>query len=238
MLCLLAVWTRAPLDEAKRVPGRAQPQPRGGQRQSPCERLAGGQPRGFLALRQGRAGIDGFALVRRSADIVQKLAPGLEAAIDQAPGAQPLQGVRVVGQVVGLPADRPFPLQAQPGQVVEDRRLELGSRPRRVDILDAQYQPAIGLPRQRLSAQGRKSVAAVQPAGGGGGEAGDQFRLLNTFDVRSRLVGLAPAQHAEMFQHPAQEGFLAAEFRFQRAELNEAAHFRQPVSGAPGCDGR
>ena len=41
-----------------------------------------------------------------------------------------------------------------------------------------------------------------------------------------------------MFQHPAQKGFLAAQFGLQGAELNKAAHFRQAVGGAPGGDRR
>ena len=47
----------------------------------------------------------------------------------------------VLVEMRGLPPHRLLPLEAEPGEVFSDRRLELGPAARRVDVLDAQQEP-------------------------------------------------------------------------------------------------
>jgi hypothetical protein len=126
-------------EAAQRLVGRRQRQP-------PGEGLAALQPRGLFIGGEWRADIWAHWLMRRAADV--QLLAGLEAAIDQAALAQALDGPLVVGQVLGLPADRCLPLQSQPGQIFEDRRVVFRSAAGGVDVLDPQQEPAAGLARR------------------------------------------------------------------------------------------
>ena len=83
----------------------------------------------------------------------------------------------IVGQVIGLAAHRPVPVEAEPAEIVQDRRLELGPAAGRVDILDAQQEPAgIHRPRPVPPDQRRMRVAQMQKAGRAGRESRDGHR--------------------------------------------------------------
>lgn len=60
-----------------------------------------------------------------------------EAGIEKALRLQAPQGRRIVGEVVGLAAHRPLPIEPEPGQILVDADLELYPGAGAVDILDA-----------------------------------------------------------------------------------------------------
>ena len=90
----------AQFGEVQRLERRPERGAGGAERQPTGERLARRDAARLLGLRQGRAEIGGLRPVRRAADVVQNLAAGLEAAIDQAPSLQTLQRGGVVVQVL------------------------------------------------------------------------------------------------------------------------------------------
>jgi hypothetical protein len=92
--------------------------------------------------------------VRGAADVVQDLATGLEAAVDQAIASQPLQRGGVVGQVFRLAPDRGLPIEPEPGQVFVDRGLERGPAALGVDILDPENEAPAELARDLGGGQG------------------------------------------------------------------------------------
>ncbi len=98
---------------------------------------------------------------------------GAEAGIDQPPVLQNHERGPVIAYMLRLPAHRFLPRQPQPFQVFDDGGLELGPGTARVDVLDAQQQPAPRLFSLGVGEQRRVGVAQVQVTGGAGGEAGD-----------------------------------------------------------------
>ena len=70
----------------------------------------------------------------------------------------------VVVEMLGLPPHRLLPFEAEPGEVFVDRRLELRPAARRVDVLDAQQQPAAGRARHVEVQQRRQRMAEMQMA--------------------------------------------------------------------------
>ena len=75
-------------------------------------------------------------------DFGADLGAGAEAGVEHALLTQGLQGIGVVRHVLGLAAYRPVPVDAQPGEVLEDRLLEGRPAARTVDVLDAQQEAA------------------------------------------------------------------------------------------------
>ena len=66
-------------------------------------------------------------------------------------------------EMLGLPADGRLPSEAEPGQVLADRRLELGPAAGDVDVLDAQEEPA-ARPRREIGVEeSRIGVTEMQP---------------------------------------------------------------------------
>src|SRR4051812_17993230 len=123
---VLAVRPPALLAEPEAVPAiLAQGLARRVQRQPPSERLTRRQPPLFLCLGQGSPA-EHLALrplsrpVRGAGDLVQPLAAGAETAVDEPPGAQAVQRRPVVVKMLGLPAHRLLPIQAEPAQVLQD----------------------------------------------------------------------------------------------------------------------
>ena len=147
---------------------------RGIDRQPPGEGLELGQPAVFLVGMDRPAAERRDRTVRRAQRVLGQVPAGLEAAIDQAPRLQLLQRGLVVRQMLGLPAHRLFPGQAQPGEVVENRRLVFRAAACRVDVFEAQQEPPSGLLRRRIGGQGRKGVPAMQAARRRRGETGDE----------------------------------------------------------------
>ena len=134
------------------------------QRQPPGEGSLLGEQGGLLVRRRGGAPEHGpgpvlARPVRRRGDGVQHLAPGTEAAVEQALAAETGEGGVVVGHVLGLAAHRCGPSEAEPGQVLMDRRLEGWAAAGSVDVLDAQQEPATGCAGGVEGAEGRVGVA-------------------------------------------------------------------------------
>ena len=70
----------------------------------------------------------------------------------------------IVVEMLGLPPHRLLPVDAEPGEVLVDRRLELRPAARRVDVLDAQQQAPARRPRHVEIEQRREGVAEMQIA--------------------------------------------------------------------------
>ena len=73
-----------------------------------------------------------------------------------------------------LASDRLFPVQPQPGEVAEDRRLEGRPAAPDVDVFDPQQKTAARFPRRFEIDQRRKRVSEMQQAVGAGREAEDR----------------------------------------------------------------
>ena len=97
-------------------------------------------------------------------DQARNLGAALETRVDQTLRHQCFERIAVVGEMFGLPAHRGFPGDAEPGKVLIHRLLEFFPAPRRVDILDAQQEPAASLACQVEIQQRRKGVAKMQIA--------------------------------------------------------------------------
>ena len=98
-------------------------------------------------------------------------------------------------EAVALPEHRPVPLQAEPVQILDDRRLEFRPRPHPVDILD----PQEDAPARRLGGapveQGGEGVAAMQVAVRARREPEDAARC-------GRIAGFRPIQVAGSMDAP------------------------------------
>ncbi len=73
-----------------------------------------------------------------------------------------------------LETDRGFPLDSEPGEILEDL---FGVRTRaagRIDVLDAKEKPAAGFAGEGEGLQGGKGMPLVKQAGRTRGEAGDE----------------------------------------------------------------
>jgi len=77
----------------------------------------------------------------------------------------------MVGEILRLPAYRGFPGDAEPSQILINRVLKLRLASGRVDILDAQQEPAAGQARQIEIQECRKGMAEMQIAIGAWGKA-------------------------------------------------------------------
>ena len=68
----------------------------------------------------------------------------------------------VVGQMLGLHPHRPVPVEAQPGQILQDRGGEFRAAAGRIDVLQPQQEPPAGRPRAPPRDQRGERVAQVQ----------------------------------------------------------------------------
>src|SRR4029079_12212217 len=93
---------------------------------------------------------------------VRDLGPALEARERQAPRLKLFERRAVVIEMLGLPPHRALPRQAKPGEVLVDRRLELGPAAGRVDILHAPQEPPARRTRHVEIEQRRERVAEMQ----------------------------------------------------------------------------
>src|SRR5262249_15038420 len=113
--------------------------------------------------------------VRRFAgarDLRDDLGAGAEAGIEQAARFEPRERGAIIVHVLGLAAHRLLPGEAEPGEGLEDRRLEFRPAARAVDVLDAEQETAAGAGGSR-GEQRRVCVAEMQIPGRAGRETGD-----------------------------------------------------------------
>ena len=75
--------------------------------------------------------------------------------------------------MLGLAPHLAVPVEAEPFQIVQDRRLELALAAADVDVLDAHQEAAAGLARAMPAGPGRVGRAEMQLAGRAGGKARD-----------------------------------------------------------------
>ena len=135
-------------------------------------------PRPRLRARQPAAesGIDRpVRPVRRRAgafDLRPDLRPGAEAGIDRPHPVECLERPDVIVHMLGLAPDSGLPAEAEPFEVLVDRRFVFRPAAARVDILDAQQETA-ALPGERLREERRIGVSEVQQPRRARREAGD-----------------------------------------------------------------
>ena len=90
-------------------------------------------------------------------DEPRDLGASFEARKGQFARLQPHQRESVVIEVLGLPPHRPLPFDAEPREVLVNRRLELRPAARRVDVLDAQQEPpARGVRHLEIDQRGKR----------------------------------------------------------------------------------
>lgn len=85
-----------------------------------------------------------------------------ETGIDEALGFQLLQGRGVIGEMLGLAADRFLPVEAEPMQIVIESGFEFRATAGAVDVLDAQQKTPARFARGAMSEQGGMGVAEME----------------------------------------------------------------------------
>lgn len=90
---------------------------------------------------------------------------GAEAGIHEAAGAELIECCAVVRQMPRLDPDLAIPVEAQPGQVFEDRGSVFGAAAGGVDVLQPQKKAAAAIAGVAAGEQGAEGVAEVQVAG-------------------------------------------------------------------------
>ena len=93
--------------------------------------------------------------------------------IDQTHRLQSIERGAVGGEMLGLATRLSVPVEAEPEQILADRRFVLGPAAGGVDVLEAQQEAPAEAARQRMVEHRREGVAEVEEAVGAGGEAGD-----------------------------------------------------------------
>jgi hypothetical protein len=106
-------------------------------------------------------------------DLGEDVAPRAEAGIDETRRLEPRERGAVVVEMLRLPADGAVPREAEPGEVLENRGVELRPAPRAVDVLDAQEEPAVPRARLTLREQRRVGMPEMQVPARRRGEARD-----------------------------------------------------------------
>jgi hypothetical protein len=79
----------------------------------------------------------------------------------------------VVGEMFGLHPYVAVPIEAEPSEILQNRRSEFRAAAAAVDILDAQQKAPARRARRAPADQRRMGMAEMQIAGGAGREAGD-----------------------------------------------------------------
>jgi hypothetical protein len=111
-------------------------------------------------------------------DLVFDGASGAEAGINHLMVAEAVKGAGVVLQPVRLAECCSLPFEAQPLEVLFDKRIELRPDPGVIDVLKTQEGRSAFAIRQLAGHQGGIGVAKVQPAGGAGCKAGEHGKSL------------------------------------------------------------
>jgi hypothetical protein len=90
------------------------------------------------------------------------LAAAVETQIDQAHGFELIECGLIVREMLALAAYVLFPDDAEPVEVVVNRRLEFGPAARGIDVLDAQQKPSAELTRHVVIQERGISMAQMQ----------------------------------------------------------------------------
>jgi len=85
-----------------------------------------------------------------------------ETGIDETVGFQAFEGGGVIGEAIGLPTHRLFPVEAEPVEVVEDRALEFRLAARAVDVLDAEQEAAVSGAGRAMAEQRGMGMAEME----------------------------------------------------------------------------
>jgi hypothetical protein len=107
-------------------------------------------------------------------DVRQQFAAGPEIAIDEVAGDEVVEHARIVRHMLRLPSHRRFPFDPEPGEVLEDRRLEFRAAAAGVEILDPQEETSARRAGRIERGQRREGVPQMEEPGGRGREAGDE----------------------------------------------------------------
>ncbi len=99
------------------------------------------------------------------------------------------QGSLIVGEMLGLTAHRPFPVQSKPRQVVEQRPLEGRTAPLPVDVLEAHQKPPAASLGGMPGKQRRVGMTQMQRPGWAGREAGNDGQRRQGVPHGSRMTG-------------------------------------------------
>lgn len=102
---------------------------------------------------------------------VRDVGAGAEAWVEQAGLGEVVEGSAVFGEVLGLGADAVVPVEAEPGQVVDQGGGVFGAAAGGVDVLDAEEEAAFGLAGLGPGEEGGVGAAEVERAGRAGGES-------------------------------------------------------------------
>jgi len=125
--------------------------------------------------RAAGSGIEGRAIrialaARRAGD----LGTGAEAGIDEALARETRERRSIVAAMLALPAMGRGKAKPEPGEVVDDRRLETGLAARAVEVLDAQKHEPAGLRREARVHERGIGVAEMERSVGRRGETEDR----------------------------------------------------------------
>src|SRR5262249_71764 len=163
-------------------------------------------------------------------DLGLDLPPAAEAGIEHPAGGELIQPLAIVGEVLGLPAHRLLPLEAEPGEILLDRRLERWPAAGAVEILDAQQESAPGRLSNPVGEEGRMGMAEVKAArrarreaGGEGGDGGGLHR---------------GGWSGDMAPHGSRTAILDAEDTGLPGPRGQAPHGRSRDAGTPGPGSR
>src|SRR5262245_277594 len=103
-----------------------------------------------------------------------------------------LDGVAIGCNMLRLAPHRRLPGEAEPTEVLIDRRLKFGPTACRIDVLNAQHEPAAALARQVEIEQRRIGVAEMEIAVRARRKSENGWRHLSVIAV---MAGLVPAIH-------------------------------------------
>src|SRR3954452_18401906 len=109
-------------------------------------------------------------------DLDLDLAPCAEARVKQPADVEPPERGAVILKMPGLAADRSVPVEAEPGEVLDDRRVVFGPAAGVVDILDPQQKQPAGLARRAPALERRADMPQMQITRRARREAGDDRR--------------------------------------------------------------
>ena len=109
-----------------------------------CAGLSIERPAGAGLARAVGAGSRQMRRRARSLDLGRDVLAGAEAGIEEFHPSELVERGSVVVHTLGLPADRLFPVEPQPGKVPDDCILEFGPAAAGIDVLDPEMERAAG----------------------------------------------------------------------------------------------
>ena len=127
--------------------------------------------------------------VGRGRDLALDLGAAAEAGVDQAALVELVQHLAIGGEMFGLATHLAVPVEAQPFQIGQDRRLVFAPAAADVGVLDAHQEGAAGLTRAMPAGPGRIGGAQMQLAGRAGGKT--RHDALQDRGMIRRYSGLA-----------------------------------------------